>query len=140
MQPDREFAAVGPTRETASGSHSIHLGNAWEAEPGKAGHGPAWVRRFGRPTGLGAADAVWLVIDAPADAALTLNGVALPASAAGATYRANVTPLLCDRNLLVLVPRLADEPVSLPAARGPLPAALGRVRLEIVPGGGEQRS
>jgi hypothetical protein len=77
---------------------------------------------------------VWLVIDAPADAALTLNGVALPASAAGATYRANVTPLLCDRNLLVLVPRLADEPVSLPAARGPLPVALGRVRLEIVPG------
>jgi hypothetical protein len=134
MQPDREFAAVGPARETVSGSHPIHLGNAWEAEPGKAEHGPAWVRRFGRPTGLGAADAVWLVIDAPAAAALTLNGVALPASAAGAAYRANVTPLLCDRNLLVLVPRLADEPVSLPAARGPLPAALGRVRLEIVPG------
>jgi hypothetical protein len=134
MQPDRGFAAVGPARETVSGAHSIHLGNAWEVEPGDAGHAPEWVRRFGRPTGLGAADAVWLVIDALADAALTLNGLALPASAAGAAYRVNVTPLLRDRNLLVLVPRVAAEPVRLPAARGPLPAAIGSVRLEIVPG------
>ena len=119
-----------------SATHSIHLGNAWEAEPADVGHAPEWVRRFGRPTGLGAADAVWLVIEAPADAALALNGVALPASAAGETYRMNVAPLLRDRNLLVLVPRLAAEPVGAPAARAPLPAALGRVRLEIVPADG----
>ena len=124
-----------------SGIHSIHLGNAWEVEPGDAGHAPEWVRRFGRPTGLGAADAVWLVIDAPADAAITLNAAALPAATAGAAYRANVTPLLRDRNLLVLVPRLAvaiDGPFP---HRGPLPAILGRVRLEVVPfGAGDGRA
>jgi hypothetical protein len=59
----------------------------------------------------------------------------LPATAAAAAYRANVTPLLRERNLLVLVPRLAVATAALPSARGPLPAALGRVRLEIVPGG-----
>jgi hypothetical protein len=118
-----------------SGSHSINLGNAWEVEPGDAGQAFAWVRRFGRPTGLGGTDAVWLVIDAPADAAVTLNGAALPATTTAATYRANVTPLLRERNLLVLVPRLAVATAALPSARGPLPAALGRVRLEIVPGG-----
>lgn len=118
-----------------SGSHSIHLGNAWEVEPGDARQAFAWVRRFGRPAGLGDTDAVWLVIDAPADAAVTLNGAALPATAAAAAYRANVTSLLRERNLLVLVPRLAVATAAPPRARGPLPAALGRVRLEIVPGG-----
>lgn len=117
-----------------TGSHSIHLGNAWEFEPGYAGHASAWVRRFGRPTGLGRMDAVWLVIDAPAEAAVTLNGAALPVTAAGAAYRVNVTPLLSERNLLVLAPRLAVATAAPPPARGPLPAALGRVQLEIVPG------
>lgn len=117
-----------------SGAHSIRLGNAWEAEPGDAGHASAWVRRFGRPTGIDAADAVWLVIDAPADGTVTLNGAALPAIPSGATYRANVTALLRDRNLLVLVPRQAVAATDPPPARGPLPAALGLVRLEIVVG------
>ena len=114
-----------------TGVHGIRLGNAWEAEPGDAGHAPAWIRRFGLPTGIGSGDAVWLVIDAPADGMLTLNGAALPAVTAGVTYRANVTALLHERNLLVLVPRQAVE-ASAPPARGPLPAALGHVRLEIV--------
>ena len=118
-----------------SGVHAVHLGNAWETEPGDVGHAPEWLRRFGRPTGLGAADAVWLVIDAPADAGLALNGVALPAATAGAAYRANVTPLLRARNLLVLVPRHAVVPDGLFPHRGPLPTMLGRVRLEIVPFG-----
>ena len=62
------------------------------------------------------------------------------AIAAGTDYRANVTGLLRDRNLLVLVPRQAVEVPASPPARGPLPAALGDVRLEIVVGaaaGGE---
>jgi hypothetical protein len=118
-----------------SGSHSIHLGNAWEFEPGDAGHAAEWVRRFGRPAGLGDTDAVWLVIDVPADAAVTLNGAALPATAAAAAYRVNVTPILRERNLLVLVPRIAVATAAPHPARGPLPAALGRVSLEIVPRG-----
>ena len=140
MEPDREFAKVGPARETVSGVHAIRLGKAWEAETGHAGQVTAWVRRFGRPTGLATVDAVWLVIDAPADGTVALNGAALPAIAAGTDYRANVTGLLRDRNLLVLVPRQAVEVPALPPARGPLPAALGDVRLEIVVGaaaGGE---
>ena len=114
-----------------SGVHAINLGNAWEAEPGHAGQASAWVRRFGRPTGLAAADIVWLVIDAPADAAVACNGAALPAATAGVAYRANVTAMLRDRNLLVLVPRQAVATALPPPVRGPLPAALGSVRLEI---------
>ena len=117
-----------------SGSHSIHLGNAWEFEPGDAGHASEWVRRFGRPTGLGGMDAVWLVIEAAAAASVTLNGAALPATEAGAAYRVNVAALLRERNLLVLVPRLAVATAAPHPARGPLPAVLGRVSLEIVPG------
>ena len=135
MQSDRESAATGAAPERAGGSpaHSIHLGNAWEFEPGDAGHAPGWARRFGRPTGLAAGDAVWLVIDSPADAALTLNGLSLPAAAAGAPCRVNVTGLLHERNLLVLVPRHKVATDDRPPARAPLPASLGRVRLEIVP-------
>jgi hypothetical protein len=117
-----------------SGVHAINLGNAWEAEPGHAGQASAWVRRFGRPTGLAAADIVWLVIDAPADGAVAVNGAALPAATAGVAYRANVTAMLRDRNLLVLVPRQAVTAVPPPPGRGPLPAALGTVRLEIASG------
>ena len=117
-----------------SGVHAINLGNAWEAEPGHAGQASAWVRRFGRPTGLAAADIVWLVIDAPADGAVVVNGVALPAVTAGVAYRVHVTAMLRDRNLLVLVPRQAVATVQPPPARGPIPAALGSVRLEIASG------
>lgn len=117
-----------------SGVHAINLGNAWEAEPGHAGQASAWVRRFGRPTGLAAADIVWLVMDAPADAEVAVNGAALPAATAGVEYRANVTALLRDRNLLVLVPRQAGATAVPPPGRSPLPQALGTVRLEIVSG------
>lgn len=117
-----------------SGVHAINLGNAWEAEPGHAGRASAWVRRFGRPTGLVAADIVWLVIDAPADGAVAVNGAALPAATAGVEYRANVTALLRDRNLLVLVPRQAGATAVPPPGRSPLPQSLGTVRLEIVSG------
>jgi len=117
-----------------SGAHSINLGNAWEAEPGNPGQASAWVRRFGRPTGLAAADMVWLVIDAPVDAAVAVNGADLPVVAAGVAYRANVTEMLRDRNLLVLVPRQAVEAAQPSPARGPLPATLGAVRLEVESG------
>ena len=74
------------------------------------------------------------MIDPAADAAVTLNGAGLPAVATGVAYRGNVTAMLRDRNLLVLVPRQAVETGLPPQARGPLSAAFGSVRLEIVSG------
>jgi hypothetical protein len=115
--------------------HAINLTNAWETESGGAAAGTAWVRRFGRPTALAAGDAVWLVIDGPAACTLTLNGVRLPECRAGAAWRAEITPLLQDRNLLVLVPQGSGPAGAAVPGRLPLPVPLGRVWLEIVPAG-----
>ena len=57
------------------GMHTIDLTNAWE--PPTAGS-RAWVRRFGRPSGIEPGDRIWLVMDAPPPADATLNGAALP--------------------------------------------------------------
>ncbi len=116
--------------------HVIQLGQAWET-PGPAG----WTRRFGRPSGLGAGERVWLAIERPAACTLVVNEVTLPACPAADAYRTDITPLLRDRNVLVLMPLAgADgaDPVPPPAAgtaahgRRSLPAAYGRVHLEIV--------
>ena len=115
--------------------HAIHLGNAWEVEPGDEARPAAWIRRFGLPTGLAAGDAVWLVIDAPVACGLALNGEPLPGSGPEADYRVEVTARLRGRNLLVVVPRDAAHAPRDPPPRGPLPATLGHVRLEIVPAG-----
>lgn len=114
--------------------HAINLADAWEAESDGA-VGVRWARRFGRPTGLAAGDTVWLVIDGPAAAAITLNGVPLPAVRSAPAWRAEITPLLRDRNLLLLVPASGGGPRA-DGGRLPLPAALGRVWLEIVPAAG----
>jgi len=113
--------------------HAINLANAWEVEAGGTAGGGAWVRRFGRPTGLGAGDAVWLVIDGPAACTLSLNGASLPAASAGVDWRVEITALVRERNLLLLVPQDRTAGAVAAAGRVPLPAALGRVRLEIVP-------
>lgn len=118
-----------------SAGHAINLGNAWEVEPGDDGHAPEWVRRFGRPTGLEPGDSLWLVIDEPAACTLVLNGTRLPESGPGAAYRVEITPLVRDRNLLVLVPHGRVAVGGPVASRVPLPPPLGRVRLEIVPAG-----
>jgi hypothetical protein len=118
-----------------SGIHAIGLGDAWEVEADPAGEPAAWLRRFGRPTGLTDDDAVWLVIDAAEACAITLNGAALPAITTSAACRVEVTRMLGDRNRLRLVP-LAGGAAR--PGRGPLPAAIGRVRLEIVTGGGDR--
>ncbi len=117
-----------------SGGHAINLGNAWEAEPGDDGHAAAWVRRFGRPTGLEPGDTVWLVIEEPVACTLVLNGARLPDGLPGAAYRVEITPRLRDRNLLVLVPP-AGGAAAAGAGRVPLPDSLGRMRLELVPAG-----
>ncbi len=116
--------------------HTIDLTNAWEP-PVAGSRGPArshaWVRRFGRPSGLGPGDRVWLVMDLPPPADATLNGAALPAppEATGA-WRIDVTDRLGARNELVVslevVPLEADGGG---VRRATLPPARGRVRLEI---------
>lgn len=115
--------------------HAINLAGAWESEPGGDAGGIMWVRRFGRPTNLAAGDAVWLVIDGVAACTLTLNGAPLPEGRPGETWRCAITPLLHDRNLLLLVPQVCEAGEVAAAGRVPLPAALGRVWLEIVPAG-----
>ena len=105
--------------------HTINLTNAWEPPMSGA---KTWIRRFGRPSGIGPGDRVWLVMDVPPPPDAVLNAMPLPASAGGPPWRADVTSLLGDRNELLL-------PLDLDAVgttgRCSLPAARGGVRLEI---------
>ncbi len=123
-------------------THSIHLGAAWEppAAAGTSTRGLPWVRRFGRPSGIGTGDAVWLIVEKPAPALATLNGTVLPPLRAGqARWSHEITRLLCDRNELELVPMGIEEhhPGTNDAhGRRSFPESLGRVALEIVSGGG----
>jgi hypothetical protein len=115
--------------------HLIRLGNAWDRPGGDAAGPQRWRRRFGRPGGLAAGDRVLLVVErSERAAAAALNGVSLPAIEPAARWACDVTHLLGERNELVL--DLAAEPgapaEALPGGRGPLPAAAGAVRLEIV--------
>jgi len=118
-----------------SGRHAINLTAAW-TPPAAPGPPAVWRRQFGMPTGIAAADRVWLVVESPAGCTLELNGVAMRSAAAGECLRQDVTRLLRRRNELCLtggdegVP--ADQPGA-PLGRRPLPARLGRVWLEIEP-------
>lgn len=112
-------------------SHRISLQAAWTASP----DGGTWTRSFGRPTGVGPEDRVWLVVERPAPGAATLNGRPLPAPAGdAAAWRHDVTDALRDRNELCL---LFGAPIDGGQAggRAPLPGRLGGVSLEIVPRG-----
>lgn len=98
----------------------------------------AYLRRFGRPTGLSAADRVELVITrVDARAGVRLNGQALgEIPAGGAAWRCDITARLAPRNELVIeveLPRVTDRSLPLPrAGREGLPGGLvGQVRLEI---------
>lgn len=120
-------SAAGPHR------HCIDLTNAWE--PPRADPGPGWTRRFGRPTGLAAGDRVWLVIERPRILTVAINDTPLPiARDGGCEWRGEITPLLRVRNRLLIVPDVEDA-AAIPSAddhgRHPLPAACGRLRLEI---------
>ncbi|MEI6506072.1 MAG: hypothetical protein WCO90_09370 [Planctomycetota bacterium] len=114
--------------------HAIQLGNAWEplAADGR------WLRRFGRPTGIGPGDAVVFVVDGEASGVpwrrLLLNGVELSfAAAAGGRHECEITTLLRDRNELLVVPE-AVAPAAGDAPRGRLrfPKEWGRIFIEIV--------
>lgn len=116
--------AVVLPRARAARRHAINLSNAWEAVPEEM----AWRRRFGRPTGLEPGDAVRLVWETPAAAALVLNGIALPRLEPGRPWCQRVTHLLQERNELLLT---AATPGTDAPSVG-LPASLGRPLLEIV--------
>ena len=119
-------------------NHTIRLGSAWEHSDA----GAVWTRHFGRPAGLGPADRVLLVIVPRAAAAVSVNAAALPwIGSGGGPWRHEITPLLRDRNALVLTPGIPVVPASLESATGgghgrmALPDEIGGVSLEIIPGG-----
>jgi acyl-CoA synthetase (AMP-forming)/AMP-acid ligase II len=119
--------------------HAIHLGNAWEPPAENAG---AWARRFGQPSGVEPGDRVLLVCERPTEAAmarprlaLSLNGISLvPIDPASARWEHEITPLLRERNELVV----QAEPAAAPPAvdrhgRASLPEAWGRLCIVIKP-------
>ena len=117
--------------------HSIHLGAAWEPPALVEADGRLlWTRRFGRPGGLQPADRVLLVVTQPTVAAdVVLNGTRLPPlSAVAGRWSQDITPLLRERNELLLTVAAA-EGKGVPhgqMARGLLPSVIGTVALEIV--------
>lgn len=117
--------------------HSINLGTAWEPPtPVQAAGGVLWTRRFGRPAGLEAGDRVFLVVSRPTVAAeMVVNAVRLPPLSAGAArWAQDITPLLRDRNeLLVTVAATAvGGSAQELTGRVSLPSAIGTIALEIV--------
>jgi len=137
-------------------SHTIRLHAVWEppdlsAAPAPSGGGPAWRRRFGRPTGLEGGLRVLLVVEAPPPVpgqslsdlglplCLVLNGTPLSRPADGVrSWITDITSLLAQRNELLLTPAAAGwPPGSSPIAtnlqgRCDLPVECGRVSLQIV--------
>lgn len=118
----------------APAPHQIRLQSVWD--PPLSGS-DAWRRQFGRPAGMEPGIRVILVVDEPAIASLSLNGVALPIPfGSGSRWSQDVTDFLVDRNELVLVPvctaaAATREPLNA-HGRLSLPATMGRVILEIL--------
>ncbi|MEI6239957.1 MAG: zinc-binding dehydrogenase [Planctomycetia bacterium] len=107
--------------------HTINLAGAWERS------GDVWRRSFGRPGGVEAGDTIRLVIHAPGEATVTLNGTPLPDLRSGAPrWSHDVTALLRDRNELVLADGTARGADTLASRRITLPEQLGHPTLEIV--------
>jgi hypothetical protein len=117
----------------------INLSAAWDP-PSESSC--AWVRRFGRPSGIEPGDRVWLVVEPGDKAALVLNGICLVA----ASRRHDVTELLEPRNELILVPQTGGHGDQVAASsddhspgpshgRRDLEARFGQVHLEISAGG-----
>lgn len=119
--------------------HAIHLGNAWEPPANPAG---AWERKFGRPSGVEPGDRVLLLCERSGEATaarpvitLAINRSALPPiDPAAVRWEHDITPLLRERNELVLQPEPAEAPPAVDRhGRAPLPEAWGRLCVVIVP-------
>jgi len=120
-----------------SGPHPINLSTAWEP-PDPAADRAAWTRHFGLPAGIEPGVRVRLVVEASAGCEVVFAGESLATLAAGEVCRHDVTGRLGPRNELVLLPRdgrPSEVGSRLGHGRLPLPATLGRVRLEIEPAG-----
>jgi hypothetical protein len=117
--------------------HAIHLGTAWEPPTTEA---KPWMRRFGRPTGVGETDRLLLVCEGVAEVAApvwrtaTLNDRPLAWRDAGpGLLECDVTAVLTDRNLLAVMAAPPEAPSGrAPGARATLPSTWGRLSLVVV--------
>jgi hypothetical protein len=116
----------------------------WGATLGRDFRGRvAYLRRFGRPTGLDAADRVELVITrVDAWGSVRLNGRELgEIPVGGQVWRCDITLHMAPRNELVVEVELpglagASQPPARPGRDGLPGGLIGEVRLEIMASGG----
>lgn len=117
--------------------HAIHLGTAWEPPTAEA---TPWIRRFGRPSGVGETDRLLLVCEGVVEVAAavwrttTLNDRPLAWRDAGpGLLECDVTALLADRNLLAVMAAPSEAPSGRASgARAALPSSWGRLSLVVV--------
>lgn len=116
-------------------SHAIHLGTAWE--PPSEANG-SWIRRFGRPSGVGPDDRLLLRCEGPASLVAWHGAILndLPVdwrSVADGVLEVDVTGRIADRNVLMVPAGVAGASGDgrMPA-RVSLPAAWGRLVLMVV--------
>ncbi|MFM9058320.1 MAG: hypothetical protein ACKOSQ_04240 [Planctomycetaceae bacterium] len=108
-------------------THRIRLQAAWDVAAG----GRTWTRSFGRPTGVGPGDRVWLVIERPAARSAAIDGRPLAAVGVGdGPWRHALNADLRERHELRLEFAAPPGPVAA-CVRVPLPEAAGCVWLEI---------
>lgn len=112
--------------------HRIRLRKPWGSEA--IAGAICWRRRFGRPTGLGAADRLWIVVEnLPQAGSIALNGVLLgPLVARAACGRFEVTGRLDAQRVAIAAarPRRCTPALLRPPTRGDLnrdPIAVGLV-------------
>ena len=97
--------------------HTIRLSSAWEPIIETQSSQRIWMRRFGRPAGLGAEDRVILFLRSPKTGEITLNTALLPPLVSGQPrWQHDITLLLSDRNVLSV--RFVN-PADLAVARDP---------------------
>ncbi len=89
--------------------YRIRLRKPWQVE--RLPDGLRWRRTFHRPTGLGAAERVWIAVEGTdATGSVALNDQPLgPLAGRGSPSRFEVTGLLRGRNELVLVIDLTPQ-------------------------------
>ena len=112
--------------------HRIYLRKPWSREQleGTA----IWRRRFGRPTGVGPHEQVWIVVEGrPGDALVALNGQPLGRTGGACAARWDVTGRLQSRNELAIHVESAEAGVA-PAHEPPAEICLEITSPEGRPG------